>query len=152
MNEFDLNLGQFIDQFSNKAIEGIENVIKGTLWEMSSRVVKRTPVGDPNLWSFPPPPGYTGGMARGNWFASISSPHVGTVNKIDKSGNVTLAGMADDIDRAPGEVFYLTNNLDYMKRLEYDAWSTQAPQGMVRVTLAELNVVINEKIESLPDR
>ena len=128
----------------------MDKVIRGTLLDLSRRIVLRTPVGNPSLWQGPPPPGYTGGQARGNWQASISSPNTGTTATIDKSGSATLASINGKVQNAPGNVWYLANNLPYIGRLEFDAWSTQATEGMVRVSLAELNRAIDEQIADLP--
>ena len=128
----------------------MDQVVRGTLLDLSRRIVLRTPVGNPSLWSSPPPPGYTGGQARGNWQASIGSPETGTTSTIDKSGGATITSIAGEAHKAPGNVFFLSNNMPYIGRLEYDSWSTQATEGMVRVSLAELNRSIDEQISELP--
>ena len=128
----------------------MDEVVRGTLLDLSKRIVLRTPVGNPSLWQGPPPPGYTGGQAKGNWQASIGSPETGTTSTIDKSGSATLASINGKTQSAPGNVWYLANNLPYIGRLEYDSWSTQASEGMVRVSLAELQRSINEQIADLP--
>jgi len=128
----------------------MDKVVRGTLLDLSRRVVQRTPVGNPSLWASAPPAGYTGGQAKGNWQASIGSPNTGTTATIDKSGSATLASINGKTQSAPGNVWYLANNLPYIGRLEFDAWSTQASEGMVRVSLAELQRSINEQIADLP--
>ena len=125
-------------------------VVRGTLLDLSRRIVLRTPVGNPSLWASAPPAGYTGGQAKGNWQASIGSPETGTTSTIDKSGSATLASINGKTQSAPGNVWYLANNLPYIGRLEFDAWSTQATEGMVRVSLRELDRSINEQIADLP--
>ena len=128
----------------------MDKVVRGTLLDLSRRVVQRTPVGNPSLWASAPPAGYTGGQAKGNWQASIGSPNTGTTATIDKSGSATLASINGKTQSAPGNVWYLANNLPYIGRLEFDKWSTQATEGMVRVSLAELQRSINEQIADLP--
>jgi hypothetical protein len=39
---------------------------------------------------------------------------------------------------AVGDLYYLTNNLPYIERLEY-GWSKQAPGGMVRKNMQNFN-------------
>ena len=129
----------------------MDEVVRGTLLDLSKRIVLRTPVGNPGLWQGPPPPGYTGGQARGNWQASIGSPASGTTEATDKSGTATISGIAGDTHQAPGNVWYLTNNLPYIGKLEFDGWSTQAAEGMVRVSLRELDRSIDEQVANLPD-
>jgi len=127
----------------------MDKVVRGTLLDLSRRIVLRTPVGNPSLWQGPPPPGYTGGQARGNWQASIGSPASGTTEATDKSGTATIAGIAGNTQQAPGNVWYLTNNLPYVSTaLEYGS-STQAPTGMVRISLRELDQSIDDQISRL---
>ena len=147
MANFDFSRLRDIERIAG---DRMDKVVRGTLLDLSRRIVLRTPVGNPSLWQGPPPPGYTGGQARGNWQASIGSPASGTTEATDKSGTATIAGIAGKTQQAPGNVWYLANNLKYISRLEFDSWSTQANEGMVRVSLAELQRSINEQIADLP--
>ena len=127
----------------------MDQVVRGTLLDLSKRIVLRTPVGNPSLWASAPPAGYTGGQAKGNWQASIGSPETGTTSTIDKSGSATLASINGKTQNAPGNVWYLTNNLPYVSTaLEYGS-STQAPTGMVRISLRELDQSIDDQISRL---
>jgi hypothetical protein len=127
----------------------MDKVVRGTLLDLSRRIVLRTPVGNPSLWASAPPAGYTGGQAKGNWQASIGSPETGTTSTIDKSGSATLASINGKTQNAPGNVWYLTNNLPYVSTaLEYGS-STQAPTGMVRISLRELDQSIDDQISRL---
>ena len=127
----------------------MDQVVRGTLLDLSRRIVLRTPVGNPSLWASAPPAGYTGGQAKGNWQASIGSPETGTTSTIDKSGAATLASINGKTQNAPGNVWYLTNNLPYVSTaLEYGS-STQAPTGMVRISLRELDQSIDDQISRL---
>lgn len=113
----------------------VDEVIRGTLLDMTRRVIFRTPVKT--------------GRARGNWQATINNPATGPVTGVDTAGNSTLAEAAPITEVAPGNVYYLTNNLPYAERLEF-GWSQQAPSGMVRITLSELDRSIREQIAQLP--
>jgi len=113
----------------------VDEVIRGTLLDMTRRVIFRTPVKT--------------GRARGNWQATINNPATGPVTGVDTAGNSTLAEAAPITEVAPGNVYYLTNNLPYAERLEF-GWSQQAPSGMVRITLSELDRSIREQIARLP--
>ena len=44
-------------------------------------------------------------------------------------------------DFKAGHVFYLVNNLPYIRRLE-QGWSQQAPAGMVAVTVSEFQQTV----------
>ena len=148
MANFDFSRLRDIERIAG---DRMDKVVRGTLLDLSRRVVLRTPVGNPSLWQGPPPPGYTGGQARGNWQASIGSPASGTTEATDRSGTATISGIAGDTHQAPGNVWYLTNNLPYIGKLEFDGWSTQAAEGMVRVSLRELDRSIDEQVANLPD-
>ena len=146
MANFDFSRLRDIERIAG---DRMDEVVRGTLLDLSKRIVLRTPVGNPSLWQGPPPPGYTGGQARGNWQASIGSPASGTTEATDKSGTATIAGIAGETQNAPGNVWYLTNNLPYISILEHDGWSTQAKEGMVRISLRELDRSIDEQIANL---
>lgn len=117
-----------------------ERVIRGSLFSISSMIIKSTPVGNPSLWapeSLPAPAGYTGGSLRGAWNASVSTPDRNKSGQIDKNGASTAANAAKTINSFNvGQKFYLTNPLPYAQRVEF-GWSQQAPQGMVRLAVKQ---------------
>tara|TARA_R110000772_G_scaffold171720_1_gene283610 strand:+ start:373 stop:759 length:387 start_codon:yes stop_codon:yes gene_type:complete len=82
------------------------------------------------------------GRLRGNWIATKSKPSTTTRKTPDPSGKATTARAMNFVDRQDlGEDFniYLTNNLPYAHRIEYDGWShTKAPAGMVRTNLIRI--------------
>ena len=146
MANFDFSRLRDIERIAG---DRMDKVVRGTLLDLSRRIVLRTPVGNPSLWASAPPAGYTGGQAKGNWQASIGSPETGTTSTIDKSGSATLASINGKTQNAPGNVWYLTNNLPYVSTaLEYGS-STQAPTGMVRISLRELDQSIDDQISRL---
>lgn len=75
------------------------------------------------------------GRARANWQASIGSPATGIIDKGDKSGGQTANRGSRVAQKAAGEVFYITNNLPYIYRLEFEGHSNQAPAGWVRTSI-----------------
>lgn len=82
---------------------------------------------------------YTGGRFRGNWQVTFNRPAANEINRIDKSGKQTLeAGNAilATFDADQHTSIWFTNNVPYARRLEY-GWSGQAPEGIVRVTVAQ---------------
>lgn len=84
--------------------------------------------------------GYTGGRFRGNWQVSFDRPAVGPIDRIDKRGGATLAAGREVLqvyDPDKDKYIYFSNMVPYARRLEY-GWSNQAPQGIVRVTVAEI--------------
>lgn len=69
------------------------------------------------------------GRAKGNWQCTIGSP-ADTQNWQSDSEGAMIANVPNEA----GHKVYLTNNLPYIQKLEY-GHSTQAPSGMVRVSI-----------------
>jgi hypothetical protein len=89
---------------------------------------------------------HVGGRFRGNWQFSIDTPADGVLDQIDPSGNVTLAKLKLQVEQLSiGETAYIVNNLPYGIALEY-GHSKQAPSGMIRVTLARFQQIVDAAI------
>jgi len=94
-----------------------------------TRVVNRTPVDT--------------GRARGGWQVGLGAEPEDETGREDKDGNPTIADGSDVIDRAePFQSIAIANNVEYIEFLE-DGTSQQAPEGMVAVTLAELETIFS---------
>lgn len=96
--------------------------------QIAGQIIERTPVDT--------------GRAKGNWQATIETPASGVLEDEDKSGSGTMQKayrVANDFKA--GHVFYLVNNLPYIRRLE-QGWSRQAPAGMVAVTASEFRQAV----------
>jgi len=79
------------------------------------------------------PDGYVGGRARGNWHCSIGVPIPNEIDRIDATGAGPIADVLATVKA--GEINYLSNNVPYIRRLEYKGHSSQAPEGMVRIAI-----------------
>ena len=89
------------------------------------------------------------GRFRGNWQVQIGSIPTGTLEIDDKSGQVTLAkAQAEVLGVKAGDTIFLINNLPYARRLEY-GWSNQAPEGMVRTTVAEYQPIVDQVVREI---
>jgi hypothetical protein len=107
-----------------------EKVVRGTLFGLTNRIVKRSPVDT--------------GRFRNNWQASVNSINTATTPTADRSGSQAINKARGTINALKmGSTFYLSNNLPYAKRLEY-GWSKQAPSGMIRLSVAELQARMKE--------
>lgn len=101
---------------------------------MLGEVVLRSPVGNPDLWKGPAPPGYVGGRFRGSHIVSIGSPVHTETTKIDQGGGETIGrGAAVLSGLEPYTVVYIQTNLPYAQKLE-DGHSGQAPGGVYAVS------------------
>ena len=106
-----------------------EKMVRGTIIGCASRIIKRTPVDE--------------GTLRGNWQPSIDRPVNTTINRTDKAGQAVSADIRREGQRLNiGAVFYMTNNLPYAARIEFDGWSTQASAGMMRIEVIETAAAI----------
>jgi hypothetical protein len=91
---------------------------------------------------------YVGGRFRGNWQFSVDAPADGVLDQIDPSGNVTIAVLRTQVQSlTAGQTAYIVNNLPYGIPLEY-GHSKQAPGGMVRITLARFQQIVDEAIRN----
>jgi len=127
MGSFSIDL----EQFAGKAVKNADQVTRKIALGVFRGVELKTPVKT--------------GRARGNWQVTTGSPASGTVDATDPSGGRVLGEIASKCtawDPKTGAI-YLTNNLPYIERLENGS-STQAPSGMVAVTIAEFGGIADE--------
>lgn len=129
-----------ISAFGVKTKEQMDFFVFTICTDIANGVVLKTPVDS--------------GRARANWFPSLDAPAVGTTAREDKAGTSALSEARQIAKLASGRVFYLTNNLPYIRHLEYglygippgsangpktiSGYSKQAPAGMVRITVNEV--------------
>lgn len=131
----------------------INTLMRACGFEATRRIMLRTPV---DL-----------GRARGNWNASVNTPDVSVDDDVaykrskkkDQTGKVAgtsrdskkitqAHGVAQKTDFAKGDRFYLSNGLPYIGALEGGS-STQAPNGMVSLTIAELKPWVDAEAEKI---
>lgn len=143
--EFIFRVRNFVD----KTTEEIELIQKKTAIELYRMIINRTPIDV--------------GVARANWFVTSSAPSsrlsegkediaAGKRPPLDATGP-TVDAMVSKVEKIPlGKTIYMTNNAPYILRLEYglyprnssgtkttaQGYSTQAPNGMVRLSLKEV--------------
>lgn len=166
---FSLDIKNFIEKFGKNA----DQVVRKTVMDIATSLIEKSPVGNPLLWvslnpytslmtktgktrirpklmtKYAPPPGYSGGHFRANWQLGIGSIPDGEIDEKDKGVRKTQARIRAAIPNdAAGKVYYIVNNLPYAQRLE-DGWSTQAPFGMVGLTVIEFNDIVAKALAEL---
>ncbi|MFD1690673.1 hypothetical protein ACFSHR_01355 [Azotobacter chroococcum] len=96
------------------------------------------------------PEGYVGGRFRGNWQVTFGVPASGETGRIDPNGGDTLAAGIAVIAAYNSSInsIWITNNVPYAIPLEY-GHSSQAPRGVVRVTMADAPQDINRAVQEL---
>lgn len=140
-----------LTRFAAKCGGNARTVVKKVVLDVGSSIVMKTPVGDPTTWKMPAPPGYVGGRARGSWQYAQGAPLEVEPGGIDQGGQVSINRVRAGIAAGdPVTEHYITSTVPYMRRLEYDGWSQQAPNGMVRLTIAEFTQFINSAVNTLP--
>lgn len=123
-----------VEKWSKATGVGIDKTIRAVCLAVTKEVVERTPVDT--------------GRLRGNWFATIGAPSAAVTEAVDKSGRATITRAKPAIDKAPGTQFWLTNNLSYAMRIEFEGWSTiKAPAGMVRITAENVRANVREEAQ-----
>ncbi len=86
------------------------------------------------------------GFARGSWAANIGTPAAGSPGN-EATAIAQVTGVVDSMN--PGEVLYVTNNAPYIRRLEFNGHSKQAPDGFIRVAAAAIQPIVDEVAASL---
>lgn len=87
------------------------------------------------------------GRFRANWMSAYGGIDSGTTDTVSTSGAESIGRLDAKLNGlAAGQVFYFTNSLPYAQRLEYDAWSQQAPAGMVRLSVANWQSIVAEEV------
>lgn len=120
MSTFTLDVSKFVDKASKTADAEVRKIC----YDLVTGIILKTPVDT--------------GRARANWFTSIGSPSVSVTASTDPSGSSSISSALGAISKATGNVLWITNNLPYIYRLEFEGWSKQAPAGMVRVTINDI--------------
>jgi hypothetical protein len=85
--------------------------------------------------------GYVGGRFRSNWQLTSGAPASGEVDEIEDASETIAKIAAAAGELTLGEVAYIVNNLPYAVPLEY-GHSTQAPEGMVRITIRQFQELV----------
>lgn len=123
-----------VNKWANKTIQGVEKLRKAIVLELFSSTILDTPVDE--------------GRLRGNWQISSGAPETNTVEITDPTGETTVKKV-EDFTRGlkPDQAaVFLTNNLPYAYRVEYDGWShTKAPAGMVRKNFIRVSQNLKNK-------
>lgn len=114
--------------------------------EMSSggKYSPGTPVGDPSLWKHPAPAGYVPGHARSSWNAEI-----GTVPAATSGEGADAAVFAVIDEMNVGDTLIMACSTPYIRTLEFDGHSQQAPDGFVRPACEAITLIVEEVARNL---
>lgn len=120
-NEFRLQLSGFI---KDRVPQQASQIVRLISLQVLTGVVLKTPVDT--------------GRARGGWQLEIGVVPQTTTGVEDKSGGATISVAASTLEAYTfGQIVYIVNNVQYVQYLETGS-SSQAPSGMVSLTLDEV--------------
>jgi hypothetical protein len=145
--EFNLNLSKAIA----KAKEGRTALVRKVAIDLNTKVVDKTPRDT--------------GAAKNRWALALKTPDQ-TEYGPDLSGAGSIARAIKGIAAfVPGDTIFVTNNLPYIRMLEYglygkpegtangpktkNGFSIQAPSGFARITFKEIKAEFNKKIKEI---
>lgn len=140
-----------VKAWAEKAKARSEFVVRQSVVNLGTSLLENTVVGDPSRWKRKPPPGYVPGALMANWNFSI-----GLIDETNgKPPNRDVAAGVERLKTAllPDVVdkdIYLVNAQPYVRRIEYEGWSTQAPAGFVRITAVQFDQFVNLAIQQAP--
>jgi hypothetical protein len=145
-------LGQFanaIQAYVLKTKENSKKVFQDTARDVFGRIVDRTPVDVDDT----PHKGQT----KANWRVDTKEPDNSILSDKDIDGSKTKSREDSKFDNAD-DVIFIYNNEGHISALEYglypkpggpktdNGFSTQAPSGMVRITLAEFKNILDANV------
>lgn len=115
-----------------KAKGNMDAAVRNVAIEAAERIVDRTPI--------------LNGEARGGWKAGINSFVPTPTGRLDKTGAETLGTIRADLANAKaGDVIFITNHEPHIIPLEHGL-STQAPNGMVALTVVEADDIVRSAV------
>jgi len=118
-----------LNAFKLKSEKQARLVVQKIAMEAFKRVIYRTPV---DL-----------GRLLGNWGVQVGSPYMGyndTASTTDHAAQAAAIASTVGTWNGQGSI-YLCNNTQYAIPIEYGHSKIKSPQGMVRVTVAEMGGV-----------
>ena len=116
-----------IEKIAKKLNQSIESTVRATALELFGSIIVGTPV--------------LTGRAQGNWQTSIDEP---ITSIVDRTGETESIAELKDVagGSIAGKILWLSNNLPYIRRLEFDGHSSQAPAGMVRINVSRIKSIV----------
>ncbi len=129
-----------LKNFAEKATKKPGLVMKDVAFDVYIRVAYRTPVDT--------------GRARGGWQMSASGVSGSQTGAMDPTPTGTpnpgWAGADPSVLGDNPQGAFIFNNVVYIIPLEYGHSQEKAPNGMVRITVAEFQQIVNAAVAKLP--
>ena len=127
-----MSFARQVARFNAGAVGAADKTVRAITLALFRETTLRTPVDT--------------GRLRGNWQTTVGAPAVGTTARDDKTGAAAIAEVVSNVSGL-GTKCFLTNNLPYAARIEFDGYSkAKAPAGMVRVSLRRITALVRRAI------
>lgn len=124
-----------LQAFARLAKDRQDKVLRAASLRLFSSIVQATPVDK--------------GVLRNNWYCSLNGPSYQTTTTPAPVGTATIGRIREQLASVRfGEDIYLSNNLPYAYRIEFDGWSAQAPSGMVRTNIVNWEAMVADAVRS----
>lgn len=127
-----MNFEDIINQWVEEVEVKTEDILQTSTYLIGKEVVTLSPVDT--------------GLFKGNWQLTIDAPTDHSLVRYDKDGTQVLSDMSRVVRTfTPGQIAYIQNTVEYGYDLEYGS-SNQAPDGMVRITEAKFQMIVDQAI------
>lgn len=124
-----------IQAFVHQTKEDMEELFRVVVIQVGTSVIKMSPVDT--------------GRFRGEWQFTIETPAATQNGRADPTGGAAVAEIVDGaLMLQVGQTAWLVNLLPYAIPLEY-GHSDQAPDGMVRLTVARFQQIVEDAARNL---
>jgi hypothetical protein len=144
-NSINLKARTDIYKFVEKAKGKVQKLTKEVLLEIGTKLVDRSPVGDPLTWQRPYwPKGYAPGHFINNWQVGIDQIPKGIIAGVDPTGSASKERLSHLGRWQVGHTYYFVNNLPYAKALEQGHSAQCPPSGMIGLTRLEFKQIVKD--------
>lgn len=127
-----MNFEDIINQWVEEVEVKTEDILQTSTYLIGKEVVTLSPVDT--------------GLFKGNWQLTIGAPTDHSLVRYDEDGTQVLSDMSRVVRTfTPGQIAYIQNTVEYGYDLEYGS-SNQAPDGMVRITEAKFQMIVDQAI------
>jgi len=127
-----MSLTTDLQRFAQRNKAKMVKVAQNSIMRIGGAIVLRSPVDK--------------GRFRASWLSAYGAPDTSDSEAFDKSGSTAIGKLKAKLNLLDtGQFFYFTNSQPYAERLEY-GWSQQAPGGMVRLSVASWQSIVEDEI------
>lgn len=128
-----MGLGGDLNKFSVKRKKDLNEIPAAVVLRIGNQTVLQAPVAE--------------GFFKNNLNSSIGEISYMTDAPSDVNGAKSLQGLAETFSIfGTGMVGYFTSSMPYARRIEYDGWSQQAPNGVFRINIRKAPRYLREEV------